>query len=315
MTNNSVVEFLKKNPALSLSALEKEAGIPNSTLSKVVNGGRKLKDDYLLSLKPVLSRYGYYDMVGAKVLSIANNKGGVGKTTTTANLGKALNLVGNRVLMLDMDPQGNLSQNFGIELPEKQLFHSLLPETNLPLEETIVELGEGFHLSPSDLRLDKATLDLQQMPIAGYKRLRDVIKPVRDKYDYILIDCPPSLGILTGTSLVASTGVVFTVQPEPYSVTGLQNMFNLLDDARDLNAQLSVEGVLFTMVNKNTVVHKQYMEDMREALSHVRIFDSFIRNNISLVESVASRMDIFSYDDKTNGAKDYHKLAKEITNG
>ncbi|MEH0152919.1 ParA family protein [Limibacter armeniacum] len=315
MTNFDVIDFLKKNPALSLSALEKAADLPSSLLSKVLNGNRVLKLDHIERLAPVLARYGYKEITGGRVISVANNKGGVGKTTTACNLGKALSMLGKKVLLLDMDPQGNLSQGLGIEHPEVQLLNSIMQEDNLPIEEVILEIEENLHICPSDLRLDKATLELQQKPISGFKRLREVISTVRNQYDYIVIDCPPSLGMLTGTSLVASNSVLLTVQPEPYSVTGLENMFNLLEDARDLNPDLQVEGILFTLVNKKTVVHKHYMDDLKDTLSHVRVFDSMIRNNISVVEAVAAKMDIFSYDNRANAAEDYMELAKEISNG
>ncbi|MTI30690.1 ParA family protein [Xanthovirga aplysinae] len=329
MSSKDVVAFLKKKPSIALSGLEKEAGIPATYLSKAVAGNYSILDKHLEKLSPVLKDYGYKEQDGAKVMAIAQNKGGVGKTTTAINLGKALNLMGYKVLLLDMDPQGNLTQAFGcyrneigegfhregkdgkIARTEKQLMNAIMPEYNDGLLDTILPLGDGFHISPTDNRLDRALLSLEGNPMKGYKRLRKVIEPVKKYFDYILIDCPPTLGMLTSTSVIASTSVLFVMQPEPFSVAGMENLLEMIENARDYNPDVMVEGVLFTQYRK-TKLHEGYTQSLRESVGHIRIFDTAIRLNTDLPEAVDSLMDIFEYNPKSMGAVDYRNVAVEL---
>ena len=160
LTHEKVVSFLKQNPALSLSVLEKEAQLPSSTLSKSLTGDRQLNSKHLAGLYPILVKYGFNEFTNprAKIISVVNHKGGVGKTTTTLNLGKALSKLGYRVLLIDMDSQGNLSQSLGHDNPEKQVVQSLLKGEQLP----ICHIAENYDLAPSDLELAYADLELVQ---------------------------------------------------------------------------------------------------------------------------------------------------------
>jgi chromosome partitioning protein len=329
MTSKDVVIFLKKKPSLSLAGLEKEAGLPATYLSKAVAGKFNLLDKHLDKLKPVLEEYGYKDFEGAKVIAIANNKGGVGKTTTTINLGKALKLLGYKVLLIDMDPQGNLTQSFGCKRNEsgvgfhrfleegkvvqtqKHLMNVIIPDYDEPLLETIMPLEPGLHLCPADSRLDRALLSLEGNPMKGYKRLRKVIEPVKRHYDYILIDCPPTLGMLTSSSVIASTSVIFVMQPEPFSVAGTENLLEMIEHARDYNADVMVEGILFTQT-RHTRLHEGYQETLRENVRHIRFFETTIRQNTDLPEAVDSYQDIFDYSPRSNGAQDYMQVAEEL---
>jgi chromosome partitioning protein len=312
LSNESVREFFKDNAALSLSIIELEASLPKSTLSKVIKGDRNLNDKHLKSLYPVLRKYGFDEVLNKKdsasVLALLNHKGGCGKTTTAINLGRALAILGQKVLVIDMDSQGNLSQSLGVDNPEKQVVHALLGNTPLP----IVSIQKDFDLSPSDLELAYADLELVQA-VGGVNQLKNAINPLKGKYNYILIDCPPALNIFTNSALVAATSCLVTVQPESSALKGLNNLFERIFQVRDrINYELKVEGIVMTMVDRRLKIHKDMIEYVANSLGNFKIFKSEIRNNVAIKESQLAQQDIFEYAEKSNGAVDYMKLAKEI---
>ncbi|MEN7550435.1 ParA family protein [Rapidithrix thailandica] len=311
LTNEAVINFLKNNAVFSLAVLEKEAGLPVGLLSKVLRGDRKLNKDHLRSIMPVLKKYGYKEHQEdgqTKIISIVNHKGGVGKTTTTISLGKALAMNGQRVLLVDMDSQGNLSQGLGVDEPEEQVVHALLQEKPLP----IYNIAKGLDLAPSDLELAEADMELVQT-IGGFNRLNKVLRPVHKDYDYILIDCPPSLNIITSSAMVASTSCLITLQPEISAIKGLDKILTRIEKIQEeINDELRVEGIVFTLVNTRLVVHQTNMEYVRESLPGFKIFNSLIRENVALTESQSAQQDIFTYNKNTHGARDYMSLAKEI---
>jgi len=310
LTHEAVVQFLRRNPALAVAALEKEAGLPRSALARAVAGSRRLNAEHLANLRPVLMRYGYRDsdVSQARVISVINHKGGVGKTTTTLNLGKALTLLGKRVLLVDMDSQGNLSQALGVDEPEVQVVQALLDKKPLP----IVAIAEGYDLAPSDLELAYADLKLVN-EVGGVNRLRNALAPLRSKYDYVLIDCPPALNIFTNSALVASQSCLITLQPEASSMKGLNNLFERITQVRDdINYELTVEGILLTLVDKRLNLHREVIDYVSTKLSSFRIFRTQIRQNVALKESQLSQKDIFSYQKDSSGAADYLSLAHEL---
>ncbi|TDB67566.1 ParA family protein [Arundinibacter roseus] len=310
LTNDDVVGILNQNPALSLSILEKEAGLPSSTLSKALAGRRILNEKHLSALTPVLSKYGFAHgfVRKARVIAVINHKGGVGKTTTTINLGKALALKKYRVLMVDMDSQGNLSQSLGIDEPDTQVVHTLLKNTPL----ITVPLGENYDLAPSDLELAYADLELVQA-VGGVNQLRNALAPLLNRYDYILIDCPPALNIFTNSALVAADSCLITLQPEASAMKGVSNLFDRIFQVRDrINYTLKVEGVLLTMVDKRLKVHRDMIEYIKQTLADFRIFETDIRNNVAVKESQIAQQDIFTYAPQSNAAEDYMKLANEL---
>ncbi len=244
--------------------------------------------------------------MGANIISLINHKGGVGKTTSTLNLGKALSLEGQRVLVVDIDPQANLSQATGIEEPEVNVYQAICGEAELP----IINLGENFDIVPADLDLSEAELRLQS-DVNGYFILRKILDKISDKYDFILIDCPPSLGVLTLNALIASSYVIVIVQSEYLAVKGLQTIFNLIEKLKEnLNTELAILGMLITQTN-HTVFRKSITETVR-GLYEGRVFETTIRQNITLAEASAAGKDVFEFDSKCNGAEDYSKLAREI---
>jgi chromosome partitioning protein len=267
-----------------------------------------LNSKHLTSLFPVLLKYGYNAENKAKIISIINHKGGVGKTTTTINLGKALSIIGFNVLIIDMDSQGNLSQSLGYESPQKQVANAILKNEPLP----IIELSDKFHLSPSDLELAFADLELIQM-VGGVNQLRNALNPLRAKYDYILIDCPPALNIFTNSSLVASNSCLITLQPEASSMKGVNNLFERINQVRDrINFELKVEGIVLTLVDKRLKIHQDMIQYVKKTLNNFKIFKTEIRQNVALKESQIAQQDIFTYAAESVGAVDYMNLAKEI---
>ncbi|MFY7826593.1 MAG: ParA family protein [Flectobacillus sp.] len=310
ITHEKVIQFLRRNPALSVSILEKESGLPTSTLAKALSGDRVLNQKHLNALYPILVKYGYNEAYNnkAKVISIINHKGGVGKTTTTINLGKALTQLGFRVLLIDMDSQGNLSQSLGIDNPQHQVVHALLKNEELP----VVSISEGFDVAPSDLELAYADLELVQA-VGGVNQLRNKINPLREVYDYILIDCPPALNIFTNSALVASNSCLITLQPEVSAMKGVNNLFERITQVRErINPELMVEGILLTMVDKRLKVHKDMIDYVYQTLNNFRIYKTEIRINVALKESQIAQVNIFDYDSASNGAVDYLNFAKEF---
>ncbi len=310
LSHDKTILFLRRNPALSISILEKEAGLPNSTLAKALGGDRILNSKHLNTLYPILIKYGYNESQykKARVVSIVNHKGGVGKTTTTINLGKALVKLGFKVLLVDMDSQGNLSQSLGIDNPEKQVVNALLKNEDLP----VVVIGENYHLSPSDLELAYADLELVQA-VGGVNQLKNKLNPLRELYDYILIDCPPALNIFTNSALVASNGCLVTLQPEVSAMKGVNNLFERISQVRErINPELVVEGIVLTMVDKRLKVHRDMIEYVNQSLNNFKIYNTQIRINVALKESQISQINIFDYDSNSNGATDYLSLAKEF---
>ena len=310
ITQEKLLKFLRAKPALNLSQIEKEAKIPSKTLHKALADQKDIPPKHLPFLEEAVRKYGYTNDLfdKAKVISIVNHKGGVGKTTTTINVGKALSLLGNRVLLVDMDSQGNLSQCFGIHVPDEQVIDALLGNINLPMQEITAQL----YLSPSDIRMAYRESELTNV-IGADRRLSLKLEEVRDKFDYILIDCPPSLGICTTCSLVASNHCVVPIQPEASAYHGVESLFNRIAEVRTyINPMLTVKGIVFTMVHKNQSVHKSMMTHIRENYRNFHIYDSIIEVSTVIKQSQVAKEDLFSYSPKSSSWQQYHQLATEI---
>ena len=310
LTHEEVYAFLKKKSTLSHSGLTKESGLPTGTLAKAMNGQRRLTESHLKALEPILLQYGIDDfrIRRATVLSVVNHKGGVGKTTTTINLGKGLVNRQQSVLLIDMDSQGNLSQSLGIHNPEEQLLQGLTQGSPLP----VIPLSTGYHLVPSDLELAKAEADLIKTP-SGVLRFRNVLAPLLVKYDYILIDCPPSLNIYTYSALVASSAALVVLEPEASAVKGMYNLLELIQDIRkSFNPKLKVEGIVMAQVNPQLVLHRELMGKVRDDLKGQPFFKTEIRQNVAIAESQYVGKTIFDYKPNSTGATDYQSLADEV---
>lgn len=310
INQDKLVRFLRSKPALNLSQIEKEAGIPSKTLHKALSDQKDIPAKHLPALDEAVRKYGFSEALfdKAKVISIVNHKGGVGKTTTTINVGKALSLLGNRVLLVDMDSQGNLSQCFGIHSPDEQVIDALLTGADLPM----VEISPSLFLSPSDIRMAYRESELANS-IGADRRLALKLEDERDKFDYILIDCPPSLGICTTCSLVASNFCVVPIQPEASAYHGVESLFNRIAEVRKyINPTLSVKGIVFTMVHKNQSIHKSMMTHIRETYRNFPIYKAIIEVSTVIKQSQVAKEDLYTYSNKSVSWQQYHHLATEI---
>lgn len=240
------------------------------------------------------------------VISILNHKGGVGKTTTTLNLGKALSLEKNKVLIIDIDPQANLSQHSGVEDPVKSVLNTFRDGEPLP----VIKLTETLSLVPSDLDLVVADNILNAQQIAGYYALDKALEPIRHNYDFVLIDCPPSLSSLTNNALTASQGVIIPLESQYLPLKGIDTIMAAVQNARRLNSDLRVSGILITKTD-NTVMSKSIITAITNAYPNL-VYETMIRRTVSLVEASSQGVDIFTYDEKSAGAADYKALCKEL---
>lgn len=304
-----VLKFIKQKSALNLTQLEKEANLPKKTLHKALQGTLSLNEKHCNLLEPILRDYGYADELfsKAKIISMVNHKGGVGKTTSTINLGKALAISGFKVLLVDFDSQGNTSQCFGVYTPEEQVIDAILDNKELP----IIEIAENFYLSPSNIKMAYRETDLVNS-IGNEKRLRNKLNEISEKFDFILIDCPPALNIFTTNALVASDMCIVPLQPEAYAFYGVENLFNRIYEIRQhVNNTLVVKGILFTMVS-NTLVHKNMIDFVKEQYKHIPVFNVSIERATIIQQSQVAQKDLLSYAPKSAPAMQYMELAKEF---
>jgi len=249
-----------------------------------------------------------------KVITISNHKGGVGKTTSAINIGVGLFQLDKSVLLIDLDPQANLTQSLGIREPEFTIYGALRGDYKaqpMPIGGNPYEPNAGLHLIPSTLDLSGAEVEMSGEAGREYL-LREVIEPLRASYDYIIIDSPPSLGLLTINSLTASDEVLIPLQAQYLALQGLTKLLEVVDKIKKrLNRELKVGGVFVTQFDKRKVLNKDVLETI-EAHFKDLVFKTKIRDNIALAEAPSVCMDIFSYHRKSNGAEDYLALCKEI---
>jgi len=241
------------------------------------------------------------------VISLLNHKGGVGKTTSAINIGAAMVELGKRVLLIDLDPQANLSISLGIPRQKSTIYEALrgegdlVPYTHKP----------GMDIITSSLDLSGAEMELINEPGREYI-LRELIGQIKDDYDYILIDCPPSLGLLTLNALTSSQSVLIPLQTEFLAVQGLAKIKQVIDKVKvRLNKQLDMGGVIATMYDSRRVLNRDVVETIHKYFGE-KVFKTYIRDNIALAEAPAQRKDIFDYSPKSPGAQDYLELTREI---
>jgi chromosome partitioning protein len=247
-----------------------------------------------------------------RVISFANQKGGVAKTTTTLNLGVAFSEQGLKVLLVDLDPQGNLTMSQGLnpDAIERSMFDVLVHR--LPLEEVIHQAEVDLAVSSIDLA--GAELALSSM-IGRERALEKALAVVKDGYDYVLIDTPPSLGLLTINALVASNGVIVPVQCEYLSLRGLVQLENTLSMIREnLNPHVEIEGILPTMFDTRTLHSREAVEILQENFGDL-VFDTKIRKTVRYAEAPVKGTSVLKYDPSGSAAEAYRELAKEVLNG
>ncbi len=247
-----------------------------------------------------------------RIIAVTNQKGGVGKTTTSVNLGACLAYIGKKVLLVDIDPQGNATSGVGIEKGDvQQCIYDILVE-DLDVKDTVIPTNvENLSVVPATISLAGAEIELVPT-ISREVRLKRALEKVKDEYDYIIIDCPPSLGLLTINALTASDSVIIPVQCEFYALEGLSQLLSTVRLVqKHLNHDLMIDGVLLTMLDARTNLGLQVIEEVKKYFQD-KVYRTIIPRNIRLSEAPSHGEPIIIYDSKSRGAEVYLDLAKEV---
>ncbi len=246
------------------------------------------------------------------VIALANQKGGVGKTTTSVNLGACLADQGQHVLLIDLDPQGNATSGLGVEKREieKSVYDVLINDE--PLKNVIRHSSHpGLDIAPTTIALSGAEVELTNL-MARETRLKDAFGDVKDQYDFILIDCPPSLGLLTINAFTACNSILIPVQSEYYALEGLSQLLNTIKLVQNhFNPNLKIEGVLLTMYDKRTNLGQQVNAEVKKFFGD-QVYQTVIPRNVRLSEAPSHGLAIIDYDQRSTGARVYKELAKEV---
>ncbi|MCD8028289.1 MAG: AAA family ATPase [Erysipelotrichaceae bacterium] len=249
----------------------------------------------------------------SKVIAVTNQKGGVGKTTTSVNLAAALAYMGKKVLLIDIDPQANATQGIGVDRSALKLtvYDAIIDST--PLKDIIIKSNvERLDIVPANIDLAGVEIELSQVKTGREQRLKFVLDNEKDNYDYVIIDCPPALGLLNTNALTAADTVLIPVQCEYYALEGLTQLLNtILLTQKTFNRKLTIEGVLLTMLDTRTNLGIEVSQEVRKYFKE-KVHDVVIPRNIKLSEAPSEGLNIFDYDKNSQGAIAYSKLAKEV---
>ena len=248
----------------------------------------------------------------SRIIAIANQKGGVGKTTTAINLASCLAEAGEKVLTIDLDPQGNMTSGLGVDKNEVEntVYELMLEECSIKesMTDTVVE---GMKLIPSNVNLAGAEIELLGINEKEYI-LKNAVDYIRDDYDFIIIDCPPSLNMLTINAMTTADSVLVPIQCEYYALEGLSQLMHTIDLVQQrLNPELEIDGVVFTMYDVRTNLSNQVVDNVKTNLD-AKIYETLISRNIRLAEAPSHGLPINLYDSRSAGAESYRSLAKEV---
>ncbi|HLV50143.1 MAG TPA: AAA family ATPase [Erysipelothrix sp.] len=248
-----------------------------------------------------------------KIIAIANQKGGVGKTTTSINLAAGLAYLGQKVLLIDLDPQGNTTQGVGANKSDFNLSAYNLLLEDYSVEDIAINLKTPpLSLIPASIDLAGADLEMVEFKVGRERLLKNKLLVVKEQYDFILIDCPPSLGLLNTNALTAADSVIIPVQSEYYALEGLTQLLSTIRLVQKLfNPQLKIEGVLLTMLDLRTRLSIEVQQEVRRYFKE-RVYKNNIPRNVKLSEAPSRGQSIFEYDIKSEGAKAYAALSKEV---
>lgn len=249
----------------------------------------------------------------ARIIAVANQKGGVGKTTTAINVSACLASIGRKTLLLDMDPQANTTSGLGLEPRQlsTSIYHVLLD--GMAISDVVIQTEiKSLSLAPANFDLVGAEVEMTAL-IAREGKLRTALKPIRDEYEYIIIDCPPSLGLITLNALTACDSILIPIQCEYYALEGLGQLLETIELVREnLNPKLEIEGVLLTMQDKRVKLSEQVILEVKKFFKS-QVYETIIPRNVRLSEAPSFGKPVILYDAKSSGAKSYMKLAKEMT--
>jgi chromosome partitioning protein len=248
-----------------------------------------------------------------RIIAIANQKGGVGKTTTSINLSACLAELGKKVLVIDLDPQGNTTSGFGIDKEEMEntVYELMLGECSIRESMTQVENIEHLSLIPSNVNLAGAEIELLGINEKEYI-LKNAVDYIRDDYDFIIIDCPPSLNMLTVNAMTTADSILVPIQCEYYALEGISQLIHTIDLVQErLNPNLKIDGVVFTMYDARTNLSSDVVDTVKENLN-ATVYQTIIPRNVRLAEAPSHGLPINLYDAKSSGAESYRNLAKEI---
>jgi len=250
----------------------------------------------------------------ARTIAVANQKGGVGKTTTAVNLGAALAERGQRVLLLDLDPQGHLTINMGVKVPDElgKTIYDLLVDPGVSINEVVADnQSMGVHFIPANIELAGAESQLMN-EIGREGVLKEKLEPVRRRYDFVVIDCPPSLNLLTINAFVASDEVIIPLQCEYFGMKGMQQLLNTVDRVKaKLNPKLRVAGILPTIFKARTLHSQEVLRAVKDHFGTI-VFDFAIKDSIRFAESPLAGVSILQYAGASDGARSYRALAEAV---